>query len=157
MALNFSKDATKVIKCAAEKARQKGHETIETAHILFGIIRIAPKIGLDDFISNAFYGRPVLIEVESRLGRIVKLPSEPESPFDIPTTSRYARTAIYAAVSFAEEMNSNDVHPMHLLYGLLDVDYSQAEACILSAGADPERVREVCRNYFSSANSKIGQ
>jgi ATP-dependent Clp protease ATP-binding subunit ClpA len=136
----YTERARRVIFFARYEASVLGSSSIDTEHLLLGLLREGG--GLADRIlqRSQVTHRSVQTEIESR-----RLAGEPASTaVDIPLSSA-ARSALQRAADEAERLMQASIGPEALLIGLLEERESLAAEILMAKGLRVDEVREEIR------------
>jgi ATP-dependent Clp protease ATP-binding subunit ClpC len=131
---HFTDRARRVIHFANREAGQLGSTTIETEHLLLGLIR-------EDDITSRFLQRPFPVaEIREEIERrIVKQPAI-SADIDMPLSVECGRILHHAAEE-AALLNHRHVRPEHLLLGLLREPTSVGAQVLRACGLDEDILR----------------
>lgn len=131
----FSDQAREVVVLAMEEAHRLGHASLDTEHLLVGLLRqetgaAAEALERADVTVEAVRG-----EIERTVGR-GSAPAPDPTPF-----SQDAKRALELSLRAALSLGSNVVSTEHVLLGVVRVDDGVAVRILGELGADPEAIR----------------
>jgi len=132
----YTERARRVIFFARYEASQFGSITIETEHLLLGLIR-EDKILTNRFLRNHSSIESIRKEIESRTPIREKVPTSA----DLPLSSECRRILAYAAEE-AERLNHHHIGTEHLLLGILREENSVAAQVLQERGLKVDAVRD---------------
>jgi ATP-dependent Clp protease ATP-binding subunit ClpA len=118
---------------------QTGHMTIESEHLLLGLVHEDGNI-LSRFVRDATLA-DVRDEITSRMAIKEKVPTS----VDLPLSNESRRILAYAAEE-AKRLNTDHIGPEHLLLGMLREETSTAAQVLCQHGLDLNAVRKDLAN-----------
>jgi ATP-dependent Clp protease ATP-binding subunit ClpC len=121
----FSAKAQKVMTDAREEASQFGSTTIETEHLLLGLIR--EDSGLTDRLNVT--ADEIRNDVKIRAPVRVKVPASGDLPL-----SEQSKSALNKAADLSERLSDEHVTTEHILFGLLAENRSVAAELLRAHG-----------------------
>jgi hypothetical protein len=124
----YTERARRAIFFARYEASQFGSVTIETEHLLLGLIR-EDKILTNRFVRNHSSIESIREEIEARIPNREKVPTSA----DLPLSSECKRILAYAAEE-AERLNHQHIGTEHLLLGILREENSVAAQVLQERG-----------------------
>jgi len=135
---NFTERVRRVLAAAREAATDRHHETVNTEHLLLGLIRV------NDGVAAAAL-RDLGVDRETLRMRVDDMakpqpPRRDERP-DLPYSSR-GKKVLELAMHEARFLDHSYVGTEHLLLGLLREEKGVAAQVLTEAGLTLERVRE---------------
>ena len=127
----YTEKARRVIFFARYEASQFGSAYIETEHLLFGVMRedkaLMAKVG---------HGEEIDAEIRAALPVLEKIGIS----VDLPLSHAAKRVLAYGAEE-AERLDQQEIHPYHLLLGLLRESGTLAEQVLRKHGITVEQLR----------------
>ena len=132
----YTERARRAIFFARYEASQFGSVTIETEHLLLGLIR-EDKILTNRFLQNQASIESIRKEIEGRTPLRERVPTSA----DLPLSSECKRILAYAAEE-AERLNHHHIGTEHLLLGILREENSLAAQVLWERGVRLNAVRE---------------
>lgn len=132
----YTERARRAIFFARYEASQFGSVTIETEHLLLGLIR-EDKILTNRFLQNQASIESIRKEIEGRTPLRERVPTSA----DLPLSSECKRILAYAAEE-AERLNHQHIGTEHLLLGILREENSLAAQLLWERGVRLNAVRE---------------
>jgi len=133
----YTESARRVLFFARYEASQLGGISIETEHVLLGLIRERKGITNEIFARWHISLEAILKEIESRTVIRQKVATRVEIPFSVQT-----KQVLHYAASEADRLLSNDIDSEHLLLGILREEGSIAASVLVAKGMDLNTVRE---------------
>lgn len=142
----FTEKARRVIFFARYEASQYGSPTIETEHLLLGLLREdgAFVIRLLKPLSTEAWFRSEIeetIQVNERISVAVEVP-----------LSQNSKQALNLARSEADNLKSRRIGTEHLLLGILGIEHSVPARLLSERGASADVIREALKNLPSPGN-----
>ena len=135
----YTQDARKVIFFARYEASQFGSLSIETEHLLLGILR------QNKAITNHLSQRGFSSELVRRRIEELKPPREKVSTsVDMPLSDECKRILRYAADE-ADRLKHRHIRTEHLLLGLLEEEQNLGAKLLAEAGVNFAEIREALR------------
>jgi hypothetical protein len=131
----FTDQARRVIIVASQEARDLGHDSIGTEHILIGLARAEDSVAREVLASFGITAERAVEEVEREVGR-----GTAEETGHIPFT-REAKNALELSLREALQLGHSDIGTEHLLLGLAREGESPGARVLRRLGADLETVR----------------
>ena len=131
----FNHAARHVIVLAQEEAREFNHHSIDTQHLLLGVLRVRDGVAASALASLGIGYDVVLARVEDTYGR----GAEP-TPSHIPFTEA-AKKAVEHSLEESLELRHNYIGAEHILLALVR-DQNDASRMLADLGADAHQVRE---------------
>lgn len=134
----YNERARRAIFFARYEATQFGSQSIETEHLLLGVLR--------ELERDRFRFLPVAISFEAAREEIRRRATAYKTDLsraDLPLSLESRRVLAHAADE-AQAMHVDRIGPGHLLLGMMREENSLA-AKILQSGADPEQIRKAAR------------
>src|SRR5258708_56904 len=126
----------RVIQSSVHKARIVGSSTIETEHLLWGLLTA------DKGLARRFLGSPWAVEkLWEKIQRSRPIHNRIQGPVDLPLSSESKRVLSYAAEE-AGRTSSKHIGTEHLLLGLLREENCFAAEFLDENGVRPEPTRE---------------
>lgn len=144
----YTEDARRALFFARYEASQLGVRSIETEHLLLGLLRVAK--GLTGQLLAPYGINDIRKEVESRVERRAKISTSVEVPF-----SEETKNVLQFAVKEADRVLHRTVGTEHLLLGLLCQDRSVAGSILIDRGMRLESVREQVANLGHSEDDDV--
>jgi hypothetical protein len=132
----YTERARRAIFFARYEASQFGSVTIETEHLLLGLIR-EDKILANRFLRNPASIESIRKEIEGRTPMRERVPTSA----DLPLSSECKRILAYAAEE-AERLNHNHIGTEHLLLGILREENSVAAQVLWERGLRLAAIRD---------------
>jgi ATP-dependent Clp protease ATP-binding subunit ClpC len=132
----YTERARRVIFFARYEARQFGSTTIETQHLLLGLIREDKNL-TSRFLHNESPVESIRKEIEARTNVREKV----STSIDLPLSTECKRILAYAAEE-AERLNHRHIGTEHLLLGILREEKSVAAGILQERGLRLNTVRE---------------
>jgi hypothetical protein len=131
----FTEKARRVIFFARFEASRYGSTTINTEHLLLGVLREDNAI-LSLLVSDRRALDLVATKLEQQIDRLEPIPLEDEIPFSLETSR-----ALYFARDEADQLAHRNVGTEHLLLGILRVEGCLAAKILCDHGLDLRSVR----------------
>lgn len=148
----FSEQAREVVVLAMEEAHRLGHASVDTEHLLVGLLRQETGAAAKALERAGVTVEAVRGEIEHTVGRGKAPPPDP-TPF-----SRDAKRALELSLREALSLGANIVSTEHVLLGVVGVDDGVAVQILGELGADPETIRaELFRLFDRPPPSPLGQ
>jgi uncharacterized protein (TIGR02246 family) len=132
----YTEKARRVIFFARYEASQYGSHSIESEHLLLGLLREDRALAAN-FLSEKLGERSVRDEIESQITRGERLSTSLEMPL-----SEECRRTLQNAAGEAERLNHQQISTQHLLLGLLLVEECLAARTLHGRGVTLERIRQ---------------
>src|SRR5215813_7600748 len=132
----YTERARRVIFFARYEASQFGSMTIETEHLLLGLIREDKNL-INRFLQNHSSIDSIRKEIEARIPIHERVPTS----VDLPLSLECRRILAYAAEE-AERLNHRHIGTEHLLLGILREENSVGAQVLQQRGLKLEVVRE---------------
>ena len=132
----YTEKARRVIFFARYEASQYGSHSIESEHLLLGLLREDRALAAN-FLAEKLGERSVRDEIESQITRGERLSTSIEMPL-----SEECRRTLQNAAREAERLNHQQISTEHLLLGLLLVEECLAARTLRGRGVTLERTRE---------------
>ena len=132
----YTERARRVIFFARYEASQLGSNSIETEHLLLGLIREGKGLTSRIFSKSHLSMESIRKEIEGRALYRDKV----STSVDIPLSPESKRVLGYASEE-AERMLHNYIGTEHILLALLSDERAGALAIVRELGADPEALR----------------
>src|SRR5215831_10418848 len=132
----YTERARRAIFFSRYEASQFGSMTIETEHLLLGLIREDKNL-TNRFLRNPFSIESIRKEIEARISIREKVPTS----VDLPLSMECKRILAYAAEE-AERLNHHHIGTEHLLLGILREENSLAAQVLWERGVRLNAVRE---------------
>ena len=133
----YTERARRVLFFARYEASQLGSISIETEHLLLGLIREGKGLTSRVFTRSNLPLENIRKEIEGRTAFREKLPPSVEIPF-----SQETKRALYAAAEEADRLLHNHIGTEHLLLALLRDEKSVAGAILTERGLRLNAVRD---------------
>jgi ATP-dependent Clp protease ATP-binding subunit ClpC len=133
----YTENARRTLFFARYEASALGSPSIETHHLLLGLIREAQELTTRIFAEAAVSLPDLRREIEQLAPSGPSFPTSIEIPF-----SGDSRLALQAAAEEAERFEHDDIGPEHLLLGLLRVEGSPAATMLTAKGLGLDVVRK---------------
>ena len=147
----YTEDARRALFFARYEATQLGVRSIETEHLLLGLLREAK--GLTGRILATYDIDDLRREVEGRTERREIVPTSIEIPFSPET-----KNVLHFAVQEADRLQHREIGTAHLLLGLLREERSVAASILNDRGLRLASVRAQAANGgHSSGDEKNGE
>ena len=130
----FSEKARRVVFFARYEASQFGSPVIDTEHLLLGVLResadlIASLAGVDA-------NKKILEEIRQQRPVREKISTSVDLPF-----SEAGKRTLNYALDEADQLNSREITPKHILLGLLREENCLAQKILSGAGVVPDSAR----------------
>src|SRR5207249_4887635 len=132
----YTERARRVIFFARYEASQFGSTTIETGHLLLGLIREDKNL-TNRFLRNHSSIESIRKEIEGR----TTIREKVSTSIDIPLSNECKRILAYAAEE-AERLNDRFIGTEHLLLGMLREEESLASQILRGHGLDVSAIRQ---------------
>src|SRR5271165_4241146 len=146
----FTEKARRVIFFARYEASAYGSATIETGHLLLGLLREDAALATL-VLRNRTFSEQIREEIEKRIERHEQI----QSNVEIPLTKESKRVLTLTAEE-AERLGHRDIDTAHLLLGLLRVEEGLAAQVLRGHGITAEVFRqEIAREYPPSSKTAI--
>jgi ATPases with chaperone activity, ATP-binding subunit len=132
----YTESARRVIFFARYEASNYGSHSIETEHLLLGLLR--EDYGLKKwFPDSAHLEEGMRADIEKRITRGERISTSVEIPI-----SAECKRVLNLAAETAERLSHRRIEPAHLLVGLLLVENSIAGQLLIARGLQPGLIRE---------------
>jgi uncharacterized protein (TIGR03435 family) len=141
----FSEPARRALFFARYETSQLGSTSIDTEHLLLGLIREAKGLTSRVFADAGLAVDAIRDAVLGRVRERSKVPTSAEIPF-----SAAAQRVLHHAAQEADQLSHDYIGPEHLLLGLLREPDGVAADVLTSHGLRLERVREQIVDLLSS-------
>ncbi|MBO4714466.1 MAG: ATP-dependent Clp protease ATP-binding subunit, partial [Verrucomicrobia bacterium] len=122
--INFTPRAQKALQLAYIEAARLGHKTVETEHILLGIVALGEGVAVEIFEKLGVSLETIRREVENSVIKGVPL-----KPANFPFSPR-AKKVLGLAANEAKRLGFNGIATEHLLLGLLREDQGEGAAVL---------------------------
>jgi len=132
----YTERARRVIFFARYEASQFGSMTIETEHLLLGLVREDRNL-IERFLRNHFSKEIIRKDIESR----TPIREKVSTAIDLPVSDECKRILAYAAEE-AERLNHRHIGTEHLLLGILREEKCMAAKILHEHGLRLEAIRE---------------
>ena len=132
----YTERARRVIFFARYEASQFGSTTIETEHLLLGLIREDKNL-TNRFLRNSSSIESIRKEIEGR----TTIREKVSTSIDLPLSNECKRILAYAAEE-AERLNHRHIGTEHVLLGILREEKSLAAEVLYNAGFKLEALRQ---------------
>ena len=132
----YTERARRVIFFARYEASQFGSTTIETEHLLLGLIREDKNL-TNRFLRNSSSIESIRKEIEGR----TTIREKVSTSIDLPLSNECKRILAYAAEE-AERLNHRNIGTEHLLLGILREEKSLAAEILRERGLSLNTIRE---------------
>ena len=136
----YTESARRVLFFARYAVNEFGGTAIEPEHLLIGLAHGSTAVVDQLFARSGVSVEIVRREIEGRSAGAERLPTSAEIPF-----SRSAVRALECAVQEADRLESRNVHPEHLLLGVLRQSGSVAAGLLAAQGLHEDDVRKELR------------
>ena len=133
----FTERATRALFCARDEASQLGSSSIDSEHLLLGLIRDGKGL-TDRLLADAGIG---VDEIRDEMLRRVPARSKTSTSAEIPFSAAAQRVLQHAAQE-ADRLLHDSVGTEHMLLGLLSEEGNVAADVLTSRGLRLDRVRE---------------
>ena len=135
----YTQTARRVIFAAVYMARRVGSPTIETEHLLLGVLRE------DKSLARRFLGSPWAAEtVWTRIEKIKPVGEKIPGSFEVPLSSESKRVLAFGAQE-ADTLSSKSISTEHVLLGLLRERECLAAKILSEGGLDLASIRQELR------------
>jgi ATP-dependent Clp protease ATP-binding subunit ClpC len=131
----FTQRARRVMILAQDEAKRLGHSSVDSEHILLGIIREGEGVASKVLGSMTISSEYLRAEIEGAIGRGDRGPHE-----EMVFTPR-AKKVLELALEEARRLGHNYIGTEHLLLGLIGEGEGVAARVLNAAGGDLDRVR----------------
>jgi ATP-dependent Clp protease ATP-binding subunit ClpA len=145
----YREKTRRVIFFARYEASQLGSRSIETQHLLLGLLREAPEV-VAVFLGPGDSVESVAGDVRQR----VKTKERISTAIDLPLSPECKRILVHTAEE-AELLGHRDCDPIHLLLGVLREGECLAASILTGHGLDPAVVRERLARGFVEPGAPI--
>lgn len=136
----YLQNARRVVFFARLEASEEGSPSIETEHLLLGLLREDQTL-IDRFLTREMV-ESIRAQIKSRTPIRPKVPTNVDMPLSNPS-----KNALLFAMGEADRASDKDIGPQHLLLGLLRVEKSFAAQLLAERGLTLTQVRaELARN-----------
>jgi len=132
----YTERARRVIFFARYEASQFGSTTIETEHLLLGLLREDKNL-TNRFLRNSSSIESIRKEIEGR----ATIREKVSTSIDLPLTNECKRILAYAAEE-AERLNHRHIGTEHLLLGILREEQGLAAKLLRDLGLEVQVIRE---------------
>jgi ATP-dependent Clp protease ATP-binding subunit ClpC len=133
----YTEAARRTLFFARYEASELGVRSIETEHILLGLIRDGHGFTGDLFARQRVSLDEVRRDIASRIGVRETVPTSVEIPF-----SEETKRVLHFSMDEADRLSHDAIGTEHLLLGLLRVDKSVAESILVNHGINLDAVRD---------------
>ena len=144
----YTERARRVIFFARYEASSFGSMTIETEHLLLGLLREDKNL-TNRFLRNSTSPERVRLEIEQRISTREKV----STSIDLPLSSECKRILAYAAQE-AERLNHRHIGTEHLLLGILCEEKCAGAEILHQAGLRLNAVREELIHHATSPSPR---
>jgi len=141
----YTEKARRALFFARFEASQFGTSSIETEHLLLGLLREG-KAHLDLFVEHVSALQSIRMQIEQHTPRGKDIPMS----VDLPLTEECRRALAYG-VEEAQRLHRDLIGPEHLLMGILREEQSFAAQMLRERGADLEKIRKRLAEYSPAA------
>jgi ATP-dependent Clp protease ATP-binding subunit ClpC len=132
----YTEKARRIVFFARYEASEFGSESIETEHLLLGLLRE------DKAIANRFLpSNDSVAAIRQRIRALTPLREKISTSVDLPLSHESKRVLAYSAEE-AEKLKQRYIGPEHMLLGLLREEGSLAANLLQERGLSIARVRE---------------
>ena len=145
----YTERARRVIFFARYEASQFGSMTIETEHLLLGLVREDRNLA-HRFMSVGSSTESIRQEIEARIPIHDKVPTS----VDLPLSSECHRILAYAAEE-ADRLNHRHIGTEHLLLGILREENSVAAQVLQHRGLGVEAIREELARSLAARDAAV--
>ncbi len=132
----YTTKALRVIFMARYEVSQFGASSIETEHLLLGLLREEISI-----LSRFFPAHPSLDEIRKQIEERVAIHEQIPTSLDVPLSVESKNVLLYTAEE-ADSLSHQDIRPEHLLLGLLKEEGSLGEKILRKNGVEYSAVRK---------------
>jgi len=144
----YTEKARRIVFFARYEASEFGSPTIETEHLLLGILRE------DKALANRFLpSNDSVASIRQRIRALTPVRAKISTSVDLPLSDESKRVLAYSAEE-GEKLKQRHIGPEHLLLGLLREEDSLAANLLRERGLSIERAREVLA--AGGADSPVG-
>jgi ATP-dependent Clp protease ATP-binding subunit ClpA len=133
----YTESARRALFFARYEVTQHGGSSIDTEHLLLGLIRGGTPTLDPIFAASKVSPTALRREIEQRLATAERVPTPVEIPFGAD-----AKRALELAAREADDLKHGYIGPEHLLLGLLRLEKSVAGAVLIGRGIALNDVRE---------------
>jgi ATP-dependent Clp protease ATP-binding subunit ClpC len=144
----FTERARRTLFFARYEATQIGSPSIETEHLLLGVIREGKGLASQIFAQAHLPLEDLRRELLGRIGARQRISSSVEIPF-----SAEAKRALQFAAEEADRLKHSYIGSEHLLLGLLREEGCVAESVLTSRGLRIDKVRSDLEGMLSDETS----
>lgn len=146
----YTEKARRVIFFARYEASQYGSRSIETEHLLLGLLREDPAL-IRQFLGPSSVAASIHSEIERKTTRGERFPTSIEVPL-----TEESEKVLNFAVQEAERLGQRHVGTEHLLLGMLSVEGSLAARLLRERGLKSEAIREqVAKGLAASLKAQL--
>ena len=137
MSKDFTDDANEVLRLAKEEAQRLNHASVDTEHLLLGLIRVRSGVAVKVFKNLDINRRKIRLEVLKR----TNFSSDVSTASDRPLTAS-AQVAINYAIEEAAQNDDECVETDHILVGLFREQHGIAWQVLYHLGLELGELRE---------------
>ena len=137
MLKGYTEEARRVLFFARYEASQLGSISIETEHLLLGLIREGQGIVGRIFTRSHLSLEHIREEIEARVVFRERVPTSVEMPFSSET-----KRVLQFAAEEADRLTHNDIGPEHLVLGILREEKSVAASILIAKGMRINTIRD---------------
>lgn len=141
----YTEKARRVIFFARYEASHYGSHTIESEHLLLGLLREDQAL-TTWFLGKGRVGTEIRAEIESRVSPGERFSFSEEVPL-----SAESRSILDLAADEADRLAHRHIGTEHMLLGILRVEDSLAARILFRRGLKPEKIREQLAKYSGPA------
>jgi hypothetical protein len=145
----YTESARRAIFFARYEVSQSGGTTIESEHLLLGVLR------QDGGVLSRFMRDATLTDVRNEITGRMTVKEKVATSVDLPFSNESNRILAYAAEE-AERLRSANIGPEHLLLGMLREDKSTAAQVLHQHGLKLDVIREVLARAPMPQQSAVG-
>lgn len=146
----YTEKARRIVFFARYEASEFGSPTIETEHLLLGILRE------DKALANRFLpSNDSVASIRQRIRALTPLREKISTSADLPLSHESKRVLAYSAEE-AEKLKQRHIGPEHMLLGLLREEKSLAANLLQERGLSIERVREELKAGGAESSETLG-
>lgn len=137
----YTEKARRIIFFARYEVSELGSKTIETEHLLLGLLREDEAL-ISRFLPKDIRGEVLRVQIERQTTRGEKIATALEIPLSVE-----AKEVLASAAEESESLGHGNIDAAHLLLGLLRTKDSLAEKVLRGNGIDLLTVRQAIKSW----------
>jgi uncharacterized protein (TIGR02246 family) len=145
----YTEKARRVIFFARYEASQYGNHTIESEHLLLGVLR-EDRALMRRFLGPSGSMAEIRCEIEKQIPRGERISTSVEVPLSVE-----CQKILNKAVEEADRLANRHIGTEHLLLAMLGFEKSLAARILKARGAKAAEIREQIAKGYAAANAKL--